>query len=61
MIYYQFEDPDYGWLTYDLDGLMEQLKLSIENDGVIEGELTYTIRAVELSEEDYSKLPMIED
>ena len=61
MIYFQFEHPDYGWVTYDLDGLMEELKLTIENDGVIPGDLIYTIKCVEISEEDYSKLPMIED
>ncbi len=59
-IFYQFEHPDYGWLTYDLDGVLDEIRNDIEANNLSPDTLNYEVRVVEMSQSDYDALPLIE-
>lgn len=62
MIVYQFEDPDYGWMsTSDLDEVVEEIKNVIDANNLFPGELTFTVKLVEMSEAEYEALPTTDE
>lgn len=61
MIFYQLEHPDYGWLTYKLDGLLDAITEEIEANNLFPGELAFNIRVVEMDEAKYNNLPTTDE
>lgn len=62
MIVYQLEHPDYGWVNYgNLDDVVEEIRMEIDANNLFPGELTITIKIVEMSQENYDALPTTDD
>lgn len=62
MIVYQLEHPDYGWVNYGtLDDVVEEIRMEIDANNLFPGELTITIKIVEMSQENYDALPTTDD
>jgi hypothetical protein len=59
--YYQYEHPDYGEMTYTLDGLMEELRNDIECNSFPPDELQFVVKVVEMSQEAYEALPTTDE
>ncbi len=59
--FYQYEHPDYGWMTYTLDELMYEIRQDIENSGVPPDELLLAVKVIDMSQEKYDALPTTDD
>ncbi len=59
--YYQFEHPDYGWLTVDFEALIEEFKDEVNANSLFEDEFEFKVRIVEMTQEEFKALPLTED
>jgi hypothetical protein len=61
VIVYLLEHPDYGWITYtELAAVMEEIQTTIECESILPGDITITVKAVEMSQEQIDDLPEVE-
>lgn len=59
--FYQYEHLDYGWLTYTLDELMEELRNDIDCNSFPPDELQFVIKVVDMTQEEYDALPTTDE
>lgn len=61
---YQYEHPDYGWISTDYDGIVDEFRNELDAnkllDGELEDEITFKVRMVEMSQEEIDSMPEIE-
>lgn len=61
MIVYQINDPDYGWVTFKtIDEALEEMRNELEAHGEFENEITFVVKLVEMTQEDFDALPVLD-
>ncbi len=61
MIVYQIEDPDYGWVTFEtIDEALEEIRNELEASSMFENEITFVVKLVEMSPEEFAALPELD-
>ena len=61
MIVYQIEDPDYGWVTFEtIDEALEEIRNELEAHGEFENEITFVVKLVEMTREEFESLPELD-
>jgi len=65
-IVYQYHIPDYGWVTTDLDGIVEEFRNEIEANtwpkaepGEMD-EITFKVRIVSMTQDEIDAMPEAE-
>lgn len=63
-IVYQYEHPDYGWVSTDLDGIIDEFRNELEANHPLDGErqeeVAFKVRIVEMTQEEIDNMPEIE-
>lgn len=56
-IVYQYEYPQVGWITTDLDGIVEEFRNEVEANNLFAGEIDFKVRVVEMTQEEIDAMP----